>query len=141
MNAGGDSPELWWLCAASVAPPTGTAWSGGISRLGCPLTQNGAPVASVNPVYGLAGSGCSSAGRESPGARNVTVCTTRLLKTHFTVSPAWIVSLRPKNALRSRSFANFTLPASAGLGGGPPAKTVFVLAPAAGAAHAAPTVT
>ena len=104
------------------------------------MNQNGAPVESLNPLYGFAGSGCSRVGRVWPGARNVTVCTTRLLKTQRTESPTWIVALRRKNPLRSRAAGNFADPACPAFGGGPPAKTTLVFAVAAGAAHAAATV-
>src|SRR5829696_7349976 len=106
-----------------------------MSRLGWPLNHIGAPVESLNPVYGFAGSGCSSGGRDWPGARNVTVCTTRLLKTHLTESPTWIVVLRRKNPLRSSAAGNFVGPACEAFGGGPPANTTLVFALAAGAAQ------
>src|ERR1700755_214976 len=107
---------------------------------GWPLNHIGAPVESLNPLYGFAGSCCSSAGRESPGARNVTVCTTRLLNCHFTESPAWIVMTLRKNALRSSAAGKFTFPACEAFGGGPPVITTFVFASAAVAAHAAAVV-
>src|SRR6186997_3461652 len=64
---------------------------------------------------------------------------TRLLKTHFTESPAWIVTVLRKNPLRSSSAGNFNPPAWLAFGGGPPATTTFVFAVAVGAASAAAT--
>src|SRR5829696_3760639 len=107
--------------------------------LGCPLNQNGVPWLSLKPAYGWVGSGRSSGGRLSPLARNVTVCTTRLLQTHLTESPAWIVTVLRKNALRSRAAGKFNSPAWLAFGGGPPATTTFVFALAPGAAIAAAT--
>ena len=68
------------------------------------------------------------------------MCTTRLLKTHLTESPTWIVALRRKNPLRSSAAGNFTDPACEAFGGGPPANTTLVFAVAADAAQAAATV-
>src|SRR5690349_3871752 len=100
----------------------------------------GRPCESLNPVYGFAGSCVSSVGRVCPGARNVTVWTTRLLKIHFTESPTWIVTVRRKNPLRSSAAGNVTDPAWDAFGGGPPVTTTLVFALAAGAAQAAATV-
>src|SRR6185312_5180288 len=55
-------------------------------------------------------------------------------------SPTLIVIWRRKKPLRSRSAGNFAPPARFAVGGGPPATTVFVFAPAAGAAHRAPSI-
>ena len=110
-NAGALSPLLRYVLPSAVPPPCGNACSGGIAMLGCPLNQNGDPWLSLKPEYGFAGSGPSSGGRLSPLARNVTVCTTRLLKTHFTESPAWIVTVLRKNPFMSSSAGNFNPPA------------------------------
>src|ERR1041384_459420 len=104
---------------------------------GWPLNHIGAPVESLKPEYGFAGSCVSSGGRDCPGSRNVTVCTTRLLNCHFTESPTWIVTTLRKNPLRSSAAGNFTPGAWEAFGGGPPVTTTFVFASAADAAHAA----
>src|SRR4051794_12856658 len=108
--------------------------------LGCPLNQNGEPWLSLKPEYGFAGSGPSSGGRLSPFFRNVTVCTTRLLKTHLTESPAWIVIVLRKKAFMSSAAGNFRFPDWLAFGGGPPATTTFVFALAPDAAVPAATV-
>src|SRR3954451_20776246 len=101
-----------------------------MSRLGAlPADQKSLPATSLNPLYGCVGSCCSSVGTGEPGARNVTVCTTRWLKTHFTLSPTWIVTRRRKNPLRLSAGGNFSPAACEAFGGGPPASTVFVAAP------------
>ena len=66
--------------------------------------------------------------------------TTRWLKAQRTESPTLIVICRRKKPLRSSSLGNFADPARFAVGGGPPATTVFVFAPAAGAVHKAPSI-
>ena len=70
----------------------------------------------------------------------MTVWTTRWLKFQRTLSPTLIVICRRKKPLRSRSVGNFADPARLAVGGGPPATTVFVFAPAVAAVHKAPSV-